>query len=170
MSTAERKAVVVRRTGGVDALEFVTDTTPAPGPGEVQLRHTAIGLNFIDTYFRTGLYETSLPFTPGAEAAGVITALGHGVTEFEVGDRVAYAGASLGAYSEARVIAADRLVPLPDDVSDEVAAAILLKGLTAEYLLRRTYRVRGERVSWCTPGRAASAACSASGESTWAPG
>lgn len=144
MENGARRLVLVREPGGIEALELTRDATPDPGPGEVQLRHTAIGLNFIDTYFRTGMYRApSLPFTPGAEAAGVVTALGAGVTEVSVGDRVAYAGASLGAYSEARVVAADRLVPLPDDISDELAAAGLLKGLTAEYLLRRTYRVRG---------------------------
>ncbi len=144
MSNAQRQVVLVRETGGVEALELVSEAVPEPGPGEAQVKHTAIGLNFIDTYFRTGLYKApSLPFTPGAEGAGIVTALGAGVTGLEVGDRVAYAGASLGAYSDVRVVAADRLVPLPDDVSDDAAAAILLKGLTAEYLLRRTYRVRG---------------------------
>ncbi|MCB9589945.1 MAG: quinone oxidoreductase [Polyangiaceae bacterium] len=144
MSSGTHQVVVVRETGGIDSLQLETQVIPLPGPGEAQIRHRAIGLNFIDTYFRTGLYKApSLPFTPGAEGAGVVTAVGEGVDDLQVGDRVAYAGASLGAYSEYRLIPADRLVPLPDDISDEVAAAALLKGLTAEYLLRRTFQVRG---------------------------
>jgi NADPH2:quinone reductase len=108
----------------------------------VRVRHTAIGVNFIDTYYRTGLYKapTGTPFIPGAEAAGVVTAVGEGVTTVTPGQRVVYA-ASVGAYAEERVMPPDRLVPLPDDIDDETAAACLLKGLTAQYLLRRTFRV-----------------------------
>ncbi|KAB2860125.1 MAG: quinone oxidoreductase [Bauldia sp.] len=107
------------------------------------MRHTAIGLNFIDTYFRTGLYPApnGLPLTPGGEAAGVVVELGEGVTELKVGDRVAYAGAP-GSYAEERVMPAERLVKVPDGVTDEEAAGMMLKGMTAEYLLRRTYAVK----------------------------
>ena len=113
-----------------------------PGPGQIRLRHTAIGVNYIDTYNRSGLYPMpELPAVLGREAAGVVESVGPGVAEFEPGDRVAYA-MSPGAYSEARLIAAENLVPLPDEIDDRQAAAMMLKGLTAQYLLRRTYRVR----------------------------
>jgi NADPH2:quinone reductase len=114
-----------------------------PGPGEALVSHSAIGLNFIDTYFRTGLYPSpnGLPFTPGNEAAGVVEAVGDGVNEVRVGQRVAYAGA-LGAYADRRVVPSRVLVPLPDSVSDEQAAAMMLKGMTAQYLLRQTYAVK----------------------------
>jgi len=115
----------------------------APGPGEVLVRHTAVGLNFFDVYERTGLYQAALPFTPGREAAGVVEAVGSRVRGFSVGDRVAYVSNTSGAYAELRVVAADRLVRLPDDIDDRVAAAVLLKGLTAQMLLRQVYRVRG---------------------------
>ena len=115
---------------------------PPPGPGEVVLRHTAVGLNFIDVYERTGLYPNKLPFGLGREAAGVIEALGPKVSGFAVGDRVAYVLSSAGAYSERRVAPAARLVKLPAGIRDTVGAAIMLKGLTAQALLRRTYRVK----------------------------
>ncbi|MBX3269010.1 MAG: quinone oxidoreductase [Sandaracinaceae bacterium] len=136
--------------GGPEVLRLEGVTVGAPGPGEARVRHTAIGLNFIDTYHRTGLYAVDgLPSGIGMEAAGVIEALGDGVTDLAVGQRVAYASGPLGAYAEVRVIRADRLVPIPDGVSDEVAAAALLKGMTVEYLVRRTYPVkRGETVLW----------------------
>lgn len=115
-----------------------------PCPGEAQVRHRAVGLNFIDTYHRTGFYPVgNLPATPGLEGAGVVEAIGEGVTEVSVGQRVAYAGGPLGAYAEMRNIPAERLVPLPDDITDEQAAAMMLQGMTVEYLLRRTYRVEG---------------------------
>ncbi|MFT4091692.1 MAG: quinone oxidoreductase [Asticcacaulis sp.] len=136
-------AIRVHVTGGPAALVSDTVSVGEPQAGEVRLRHTAIGVNFIDTYFRSGLYKSDLPFVPGAEAAGVIEATGEGVTNLKVGDRVAYA-ATTGAYAQQRLISADRLVPLPDDISDEVAAAVLLKGLTAQFLLRRTFRVGPE--------------------------
>jgi len=127
------------------ALEEVQ--VPPPGPGEATLRQAAVGLNFIDVYQRNGHYALQLPSGLGQEAAGVVTAVGPGVTTVRVGERVAYATAPLGAYAEARNYPADRLVPVPEGVSDEVAAASLLKGLTAWYLVRRTYKVeRGQTV------------------------
>lgn len=113
-----------------------------PGAGEVLLRQTAVGLNFIDTYHRSGLYPLKLPSGLGSEAAGVVEAVGDGVEEFAVGDRVAYAGGAPGAYAEARVMPAARLVKLPSGVDDRVAAALLLKGMTAHYLLRQAYAVK----------------------------
>ncbi|MQT11334.1 quinone oxidoreductase family protein [Segnochrobactrum spirostomi] len=140
------KAVRVRETGGPEVLKVEEIAVPAPKPGEALIRQTAIGLNYIDTYFRSGLYKTELPFVPGSEGAGVVEALGEGVTGLAVGDRVAYAGGPLGAYAERRVIPADRLVKVPDGVSDDVAAAIMLKGLTAHYLLFKTFPVRAGTV------------------------
>ncbi len=129
-------AIRVTRTGGPEVLEWTTVEVPPPGPGEVQLRQTAIGLNFIDVYHRTGLYPLPLPFTPGAEGAGVVTALGPGVTSFTVGQRVAYAPVP-GAYAQVRNAPAERLVALPDGIGDAIAASVMLKGMTAEFLLRR---------------------------------
>src|SRR4051812_12324818 len=135
------KAIRVHQYGGPEVLSYEDVEVPAPGPGEVQVRHNAVGVNYIDTYFRSGQYQApSMPFTPGNEGAGVVTAVGEGVTGFRPGERVAYAGA-LGAYAETRNIPAQFLVKITDDVSDEAAAAMMLKGLTAQYLLRRTYRV-----------------------------
>ncbi len=137
------QAIRVHEHGGPETLHWTGVDVPNPGPGEALVRHTAIGVNFIDVYFRTGLYTPpGLPFTPGMEAAGVVEAVGDGVREISPGDRVAYAAGPPGAYSEARVIAADRLVPLPESIGDEQAAGMMLKGLTAQYLLRRTYRVQ----------------------------
>ena len=128
-------------------LQWEPQRLPPPGRGEVQLRHTAVGVNFIDIYDRSGLYARPLPETPGREAAGVIVALGRGVRGLRLGQRVAYVSASSGAYCERRNIAAARLVRLPAAISDEQGAALMLKGLTAEFLLRRAYRVRpGEYV------------------------
>ena len=134
-------AIQAVRTGGPDVLEAVDLPVPAPGPGQVLVRHHAVGLNFIDTYHRSGLYPIKMPAVLGLEAAGVVEALGDGVTRFAVGDRVAYNG-SLGAYAEAAVIAADRAVKVPDNVSLEIAAAVLLKGMTAEFLVRRCFHVK----------------------------
>jgi NADPH2:quinone reductase len=139
--TRMTRAVLIRRTGGPEVLELASVDLPAPGPGEARVRHTAIGVNFIDTYHRTGLYPLPLPAVLGQEAAGIVEARGERAN-VEVGARVAYAAAGPGAYAEARLVAADRLVPLPDGISDELAAAVLLKGMTAEYLIRRTYAVR----------------------------
>ncbi len=135
------RAIRFHETGPADVLRWEEVAVGAPGPGEVRLRHTAIGLNFIDTYHRSGLYPLSLPAVPGMEAAGIVEAVGEGVTEFRPGDRVAYGHAPLGAYAEARLLPAHRLVRLPDSIDDRTAAAMMLKGLTAHYLLRRTYRV-----------------------------
>ncbi|QTL02375.1 quinone oxidoreductase [Aquabacter sp. L1I39] len=135
-------AIRVHRTGGPEVLTFETITVPPPGPGEVQIRHTAIGLNFIDTYFRTGLYKApQMPFIPGNEGAGEVVAVGEHVNDFHAGDRVAYAGA-MGAYAEVRNIPASVLVHLPAAIDDRTAAAMMLKGMTAQYLVRRTYEVK----------------------------
>jgi NADPH:quinone reductase len=135
-------AVIVRRNGGPEVLEWSTQTLAPPKRNEVRIRHTAIGVNFIDVYFRTGLYPMSLPGCLGSEAAGVVEAAGSRVRNVGIGDRVAYVLSSPGAYTSARNVRADRVVPLPASVSDETAAAMMLKGLTAHYLLRRTYRVK----------------------------
>ena len=141
------RVIQVHETGGPEALRLADVEVGAPGPGQVRLRQTAIGLNFIDVYFRSGVYPApQLPFTPGQEGAGVIEAVGEGVTDLRPGQRVAYAG-PLGAYAAVRLAPADRMVPLPDGISDEQAAAMMLKGMTAEYLLRRTYPVkRGQTI------------------------
>ena len=136
-------AVRVHEVGGPEVLRFEEVEVGAPGPGQVLLRQTAVGLNFIDVYYRTGLYPPpQLPFIPGLEAAAVVEAVGEGVSEPQVGQRVAYASPPLGAYAERRLMPADRVVVLPDGISDEQAAAMMLKGMTAQYLLRRTYRVQ----------------------------
>lgn len=136
------RAIRVHRTGGPDVLELDAVSVGEPGPGEARVRHGAIGLNFIDCYFRSGLYPApqGLPFVPGNEGAGVVTAVGPGVTTVAPGDRVAYVG-PLGAYAEERLVPADRLVRVPEGVSDEIAAAAMLKGMTVQYLLKRTTRV-----------------------------
>lgn len=133
----------IHATGGPEVLRYEDFEVPSPGPGEALVRHEAIGLNFIDVYFRTGLYPApSLPFTPGMEGAGVVEAVGEGVVDLRPGQRVAYAGTPLGAYADSRVMPAEKLVPLPDAISAETAAAMMLKGMTAQYLLRQTYRVQ----------------------------
>jgi len=137
------KAIRMHQIGGPEVLRFEDIDPGEPGQGQVLIRHTAIGLNFIDLYFRTGVYTApSLPMTLGMEAAGVVENLGPGVTEFKIGDRVAYATAPMGAYIEKRVMPVDRLVPIPAEIDDKTAAAMMLKGTTAQYLLRRTYRVQ----------------------------
>jgi NADPH2:quinone reductase len=138
----QTKAIRFHEFGGPEVLRWETVDLPDPGPGEVRIRHTAIGLNLIDTYHRSGLYPLELPSGLGSEAAGVVEALGEGVDSLEVGDRVAYTGRPAMAYSEARNWPAAQAVRIPDGVSDEEAAAVLLKGLTAWYLLRRSYRVQ----------------------------
>ena len=130
------------RTGGPDVLQWVEAGLAAPAAGEVQVRHRAVGVNFIDTYHRSGLYPVPLPSGLGQEAAGVVEAVGEGVSEFLPGDRVAYAGGPVGAYSDVRNIAAAELVKLPEALSFEQGAAVMMQGLTAQYLLRRTYRVQ----------------------------
>ncbi|MCL6741290.1 quinone oxidoreductase [Sphingomonas sp. RB56-2] len=135
------KAIQVHQTGGPEVLSWDDIEVGEPGPGQVRLRQTAIGLNFIDVYHRTGLYPQPAPFIPGVEGAGVVEAVGPGVDWLRTGDRVAYSG-PIGAYAEERLIDADRLVSLPDEVSDEQAAAMLLQGMTAHMLLRRVYPVQ----------------------------
>lgn len=136
------KAIRISAHGGPEVMRWVDAPVPAPGPGEVLLRHTAVGLNFIDTYHRSGLYPLTLPSGLGTEGAGVVEALGPGVEDFAAGDRVAYGGSSPGAYAEQRVMPAARLVKLPRGIDDRAAAALMLKGMTAHYLLRRTYPVK----------------------------
>jgi len=133
-------AIRAHQPGGPEVLKWEAVEVGEPGPGQALLRQTAVGLNFIDVYHRTGLYPLPTPFIPGTEGAGVVEAVGPGVEHVAVGDQVAYAGA-IGAYAERRLLPADRLVKIPEGVSDEVAAAMMLKGMTAQYLLRRTYRV-----------------------------
>jgi len=135
-------AIRIARFGGPEVMEWQQVDLPEPGPGEARVRHAAIGLNFIDTYHRSGLYPLELPAGLGLEAAGVVEALGSGVKGFEPGDRVAYVGPPPGAYAQARNLPASRLVRLPAGVKDEIAAASLLKGLTAWYLLFRSYAAR----------------------------
>ncbi len=136
------KAIRMNRTGGPEVLEYVDVELGAPGPGEARVRHEAIGVNFIDVYFRTGLYPQPLPGGLGKEAAGVVEAVGEGVTHVKVGDRVAYAGGALGAYSEARNIEAAVLLRLPDDIGFDTAAAMMLQGLTVQYLFNRTHKLK----------------------------
>jgi NADPH:quinone reductase len=142
MTESNDMGMVVRNAGGPEALEWTAVDTAAPGPGEVRMVQRAIGVNFIDTYFRSGLYPwPSTPLIPGAEAAGVVAELGAGVTDLKVGDRVAYT-LPLGAYREQRVVPAERLVKLPDAIEFDVAASIMLKGLTAQFLLTSCYPVK----------------------------
>ena len=142
------KAIRIHAHGGPEVMQWEDVPTPEPGPAEALVHHTAVGLNYIDVYFRTGLYKIpTLPATLGMEAAGVVTAVGSDVTNVKVGDRVAYATGPIGAYATDRVISADRLVTVPAGVEDKTAAAMMLQGMTAQYLLRRTYKVKpGETI------------------------
>ncbi len=144
------KAIRIHAHGGPEALRYEENDPGRPGAGEVLVRHTAIGLNFLDVYYRTGLYPApnGLPLVPGAEAAGVVVEAGPGVERLKAGDRIAYAAAT-GSYAQERVIAADRLVKVPDGIGDEQAAAMMLKGMTAEYLLRRTFKVKAGDTILC---------------------
>lgn len=156
------RRVIIRKPGGPEALEVVSEEVPEPGAGQVRVRHTAIGLNFIDTYHRSGLYPLpSLPHGLGTEAAGIVEAVGDGVDGLEVGMRVAYAGGPPGSYTEARTMPADRLVPVPVGVTDEQAAATMLKGMTVEYLTYRCAPVEeGMMVLWhAAAGGVGSIAC-----------
>ena len=135
-------AIRIHALGGPEVLKWEQVPTPQPGPNEVLVHHEAIGLNYIDVYFRSGQYKTALPATLGLEGAGVVKAVGDAVTGFTAGDRVAYAGGPLGAYATERVIAADRLVRLPETIDFKTGAAMMLQGMTAQYLLRRTTQVR----------------------------
>ena len=134
-------AMRVYEYGGPEKLRWEQIQVGAPGEGQVLVRNTAVGLNFVDTYQRSGLYQIALPFTPGSEGAGVIEAVGPKVKEFKIGDRVAYSG-PIGAYAEVLLRPAERLVKIPAGIDDKTAAAMMLKGLTAQYLIRRTYRVK----------------------------
>ncbi|MFL6672884.1 MAG: quinone oxidoreductase family protein [Massilia sp.] len=141
------KAIRFSKTGGPEVLEYVDVEVGEPGPGEARVRQHAIGVNFIDVYFRTGLYAQPLPSGLGQEGAGVVEAVGEGVTHVKPGDRVVYAGRPNGAYSEARTMPADILVRLPDEIPFETAAAMMLQGLTVQYLFKRTYQIKpGETI------------------------
>jgi NADPH2:quinone reductase len=142
------RAIRMHEVGGPEVLRYEEVQVGEPGPGEARVRITATGVNFVDVYHRTGVYPLQLPATLGVEAAGRVEAVGPGVTAVRAGDRVAYAG-SLGCYAEARVLPADRLLKLPDDISDVTAAGMMLKGLTVQILIRRTYPVKpGDTVLW----------------------
>jgi NADPH2:quinone reductase len=130
------KAIRIHRNGGPEVLTLEDVEVGDPGPGQIRLRQTFIGINFIDTYQRSGLYKVPLPFTPGSEGAGVVEAVGPGVSDIQVGQRVAYAGVG-GAYAEVRLLPAERAIRLPADVDDRTAAAVMLKGMTAQYLVRQ---------------------------------
>jgi len=136
------RAIRFDNTGGPEVLELHDVELPPPGPGQIRVKHTAIGVNFIDTYHRSGLYPIALPSGLGLEAAGTVDALGQGVTSLKLGDRVGYCSGPIGAYAEANNVPADRVVKLPVTVSDDVAAASLLKGMTVQYLLKRTFPVK----------------------------
>jgi NADPH2:quinone reductase len=135
-------AIRFHKPGGPEVLVWEEVGLVKPGPGEARIRHTAVGLNFVDIYNRSGLYPVQLPSGLGSEAAGVVEEVGPGVTDIKPGDRVAYGSSPLGAYAEVRLIPADRLLKLPDSIDDRTAAAMMLKGLTAQYLVRQTYRVK----------------------------
>ncbi len=136
-------AIRIHQNGGPEILQWESVAVGEPGPGEARVRHTAVGLNYIDTYHRSGLYKLPLPSGIGVEAAGVVEAVGPGVIDISKGDRVAYGGHSPGSYAEVRVMPADKLVKLPDDVSDRSAATLMLKGLTVQYLFRQTFPLKG---------------------------
>ncbi len=136
------KLIRIEQTGGPEVMKLVDQDVGAPGPGQVQIEHKACGLNYIDVYFRTGLYPQPMPAGVGQEGAGIITAVGEGVGNFKVGDRVAYAGGPQGAYSQVRNITAAPLVKLPKNIDFDTAAAMMLKGMTVQYLFRRTYKLQ----------------------------
>ncbi len=136
------KTAFIEKTGGPEVIQWRDEELPPPGPGEVRMRHHAVGLNYIDTYHRSGLYPIDLPGKLGSEAAGVVEAVGEGVSDFKVGDRVGVFGPARGAYATARNVAADLLVPLPDHVDDKTAAAILLKGATTGFLIEDCAKVQ----------------------------
>ncbi|OUR80468.1 quinone oxidoreductase [Alphaproteobacteria bacterium 46_93_T64] len=136
------KAITFSEFGGPEVLKWADVDVGSPSGGEVRIKHLAVGLNFIDVYFRTGLYPAPLPNIPGMEAVGIIEELGAGVTGFSIGDRVAYACQPIGAYSEARVMPVAGLIKVPDAIDDQTAAAMMLQGMTAEYLLQRTFHVK----------------------------
>src|SRR5258706_992257 len=135
-------AIRFHKTGGPEVLVWEEVKLGKPGPGEARIRHTAVGLNFVDIYNRSGLYPVQLPTGLRGKGVGVVKEVGPGVTDLKPGDRVAYGSAPLGAYAEQRLIPADRLIKLPDGIDDKTAAAMMLKGLTVQYLIRQTYRVK----------------------------
>lgn len=135
-------AIRIHEAGGPEVMKWEEVEVGAPGPGQIRLKTTAAGLNYIDTYHRSGLYKQPLPLVLGMEGAGTVTAVGDGVADVKVGDRVAYASAPLGSYAEERLMPADRVVVIPDGISDQQAAAIMLKGMTTEYLVLRTYKIK----------------------------
>ena len=140
-------AIRFHKTGGPEVLVWEEVQVGKPGPGEARIRHTAVGLNFVDIYNRSGVYQVPLPSGLGSEGAGVVEEVGPGVTDLKPGDRVAYGSSPLGAYAEERLIPADRLIKLPDSIDDKTAAAMMLKGLTTQYLIRQTYRIKaGETI------------------------
>ena len=140
-------AIRFHKTGGPEVLVWEEVKVGKPGPGEARIRHTAVGLNFVDIYYRSGVYPLPLPSGLGGEGAGVVEEVGPGVTDLKPGDRIAYGAAPIGAYAEERLIPADRLIKLPDGIDDKTAAAMMLKGLTAQYLIRQTYRIKaGETI------------------------
>ncbi|HJS33342.1 MAG TPA: quinone oxidoreductase [Alphaproteobacteria bacterium] len=136
------KAMRIHKPGGPEVLSWDDVTVAPPGEGEAQIRHTAVGLNYIDTYHRTGLYPLPMPAVIGSEGAGVVEAVGPGVADIKRGDRVAYGNAPVGSYTEIRNIPAGRLVKIPDGISDQQAASMMLKGMTTQYLIRQTYKVQ----------------------------
>lgn len=143
------KAIRFHKTGGPEVMQLDDVTVGDPAAGQARIRQTAIGVNFIDTYHRSGLYPMPLPSGLGSEGAGVVEAVGPGVTEVKVGDRVAYTGNPLGSYAEARLYAADRLVKVPAGITDQQAASMMLKGMTVQYLIHRTFKVKaGDTVLW----------------------
>ncbi len=135
-------AIRIHEHGGPDVMKWEAVDVGKPGDKEILVRHSAVGLNYIDTYHRTGLYKIALPSIIGREGAGVVEAVGIGVTEVKVGDRVAYGSAPIGSYAESRLVSADRVVRIPDGVTDQQAASMMLKGMTAQYLIRRTHCVK----------------------------
>ena len=140
-------AIRIHAPGGPEVMQWEEVPVGEPGPGEARVRHTAVGVNYIDTYHRSGLYKLPLPTGIGSEAAGVVEAVGTGVTWVKAGDRVAYCGGAVGSYCEVRVMPAERLVKLPDGIPDRVAATLMLKGFTVQYLFRQTYRLKeGETI------------------------
>lgn len=163
-------AIRVHRTGGPDVLHYEQVEIGEPGPGEARVRHEAVGLNFIDVYFRTGLYKAAkMPFTPGNEGAGIVVAVGAGVENVRVGERVAYA-ATPGSYADERILPADRLVKVPDTIDLKTAASMMLKGMTAQYLLRRTFRVEPGQTILFHAAAARGPDCRTMGQAPWRNG
>jgi len=143
------KAIRFHKTGGPEVMQLEEVTVGDPAVGQARIRQTAIGVNFIDTYHRSGLYPMPMPSGLGSEAAGVVEAVGTGVTGLKNGDRVAYTGNPVGSYAEARLYPADRLVKIPEGITDQQAACMMLKGMTVQYLIHRTFKVKaGDTVLW----------------------